>query len=136
MTADPNDTNPYSSPTEAGNLATPPIVCARPHLPWGLMLAIPLFVYGAVALVFGGCGLLFLPGIMMGGVSIGENTTLLKVVVWVLVHAVAVTHGYVVMVAASSLRKSRWKRAAKAIGIAAALVFLLVIVGSIVNYFG
>jgi hypothetical protein len=131
MPTDGNESNPYSPP-QAANAAEP----LHSWSPWGIVFAIPLFVYGAIALAFGGVGLLFVPGIFMGGVSIGRDTTLLKLVVWVLFHAVTIAHGYFVMIAASSLSKSQWKRAAKAIGTAAALFLGILIVIGLINCFG
>jgi hypothetical protein len=100
------------------------------RLSWGLIPAIPLFVYGIAALILGGSGLLFVPGILLGGISIGKNTTLLRVFGWVLLHATALAPGWAIIVAASSLSKPRWKRAAKALAIATAMVLGLAIAAS------
>jgi hypothetical protein len=67
--------NPYRSPqaeSGAGRSA------AGDHSRWGLVAAIPLSLYAAFPLLFGAVGLLCVPGILTGGVSIGRATTPLR----------------------------------------------------------
>lgn len=97
--------NPYQSPASASSNA--PV-----HLgpAWGVISAIPLFIYGPVPLLFGAVGLLFVPGILVGGVSIGGDTTLAKIAGWVLFHLAVTAHGCAMVVAATNFIRLRWRR--------------------------
>ncbi|MGD0517936.1 MAG: hypothetical protein ABSA26_10415 [Thermoguttaceae bacterium] len=70
----PNETDPCCSSLVSGN----PNDLACRHFPWGVISAIPLFIYGAVPLIFGAWGLIFVPAILIGGVSIGGAYNTIK----------------------------------------------------------
>jgi hypothetical protein len=128
----PADANPYASPVSPGLADRTP----SDHPAWRIIPAIPLFIYSIAVVLYGGVGLLFLPGILMGGISIGRETTLLKVISWSFFHATAIAHGCAVFVAALSLCKSRWRRAMGAFGVAGILLVGLTTMILLMSYFG
>ena len=83
---------------------------ARRRSRWGVIAAILLFLYGAAILIYGILGLAFLPAILVGGVTIGRHTTLLKLLGWVLFNLSITAHGCAVIVAAVSFCRERWRR--------------------------
>lgn len=91
---------PNQSPADAS---------VRSSSPWGVISAIPLFIYGAVPLLVGGVGLLFVPA-LFAGVTIGGNTTSGKIFVWILFHLAVAAHGCAIIVAAVRFLKLRWRR--------------------------
>ena len=111
MTTDPNEPNPYRSPLAS----VVPGESVRRRFPWGAIFAIPLFVYGAPLLIFGAWGLLFVPAILLGAVSIGEHTTLLGVFGGLLSQLLLTAHGCAVVIAGISFLKMRWRRGLYAI---------------------
>jgi len=129
---DQPETNPCCAPPAS----VVPDESERRCFPWGIILAIPLFACGGLVLAYGAIGLLFVPGILVGSVSIGGNTTIWRIVVWVLFNSIVVGLGYVLLVAALRLFKSRWKRAVSAIGIATALLLALVTIVLVINLAG
>lgn len=82
----------------------------RRRFPWGVISAIPLFIYGVAPLMFGALGLIFVPAILLGAVSIGRDTTLLKVVGWIWFHLFVTAHGCAMIIAAISFYRLRWRR--------------------------
>jgi hypothetical protein len=72
--------------------------------------AIALFIYGAVPLLIGAVGLLFVPGILVGGISIGGDTTIAKIAGWILFHLAVTAHGCAVIFAAVDFVRLRWRR--------------------------
>ena len=68
--------------------------------PWGWVTAILLFIYGAFPLLYGVVGLLFVPGLLAGGISMGPETTLLKILAWTVFHTAVTTHGCAAIAAA------------------------------------
>jgi hypothetical protein len=67
--------------------------------------------------VGGTWGLIFVPAILFGGVSIGRHTTLLKLVGWVLFHLTVTAHGCAIIIAAIDFYRMRWRRGAYTIAI-------------------
>jgi len=106
MRSDQNNTDSCCSLLASGV----PEKSARRHFPWGVICAIPLFVYGAVPLIGGAWGLIFVPAILLGGVTIGGHTTLLKIIGWVLFHLLITAHGCAIIIAAINFCRTRWRR--------------------------
>ena len=94
--------------------------------PWGAICAILLFVYGAVPLLFGILGLLFVPGILSGGVTIGRHTTVANIIGWILFHVAITAHGYAVIVAAVRFWRVQWRRGLYAIALGLIVLGILV----------
>jgi hypothetical protein len=99
--------NPYRSPQgESGDGGS----AAGDRSRWGLVAAVVLSLYAAFPLLFGAVGLLCVPGILTGSVSIGRATTPLRLAGWVLVHAAVFAHGCCMVAAAKGFRRGRWRR--------------------------
>jgi hypothetical protein len=82
----------------------------RHRSPWGVTIAIPLFIYGAIPVIAGGMGLLFVPAMLGGAVSIGQETTPLKFVGWVLFHLAVTAHGCAMIAAGRRFSRLLWRR--------------------------
>jgi hypothetical protein len=113
MRTDPNKTDPCCSLLASGV----PDKSARRRFPWGVICAISLFVYSVIPLMIGISGLIFVPGILLGGITIGEHTTLLKIIGWVLFHLLITAHGCAIIKAAISFYRTRWRRGVYAIAV-------------------
>lgn len=132
MSTDSNSSNPYAvSPKSVVDGDFSPR-----GFPWGLVLAVPLIIYGGVALIFGAVGLLCLPGILIGGLSIGHDTTIFKIVVWTLWHAAVCGHGSMIVLCAVRLGNSRWRQAARAFAVAMAIAVVAIGIAVAVSFAG
>jgi hypothetical protein len=106
MKTDPNESDSCCS-LPASDV---PNKSARRRFPWGVVCAISLFVYSVIPLMIGISGLILVPGILLGGVTIGEHTTLLKILGWVLFHLLITAHGCAIIIAAISFYRLQWRR--------------------------
>ncbi len=102
---------------------------------WGVIAAIPLFIYGAAPALFGAVGLVLVPGILVGSLSIGGHTTLLKLVIWVLFHLMVTAHGCAMILAALHFCNLRWRRGIYTLalgvavpGISIAVLYIVILV--------
>jgi hypothetical protein len=119
-TAGADEANPYRSPLTPGVVAPP----NRGGFPWRIFLVVVFCLYGGFALLLGGSGLLFVPGLLSGGVALGGHASLSKILLWTSVHAAVAAHGAAFAFAARNAWKVRWKQAAIDIGIAVAIALV------------
>ena len=122
MTTDPDKADSCDPPPTAGDSGGS--VCR--HSLWGVVLAIPLYVYGAVPLLYGMFGLLFVPGILSGRVVIGRHTTPVDFVGFIAFHLSIAAHGGAVFFAAMCFRRTRWRRGLNAIELGTLVPVILI----------
>ena len=122
MTTDPDKADSCDPPPLSGGPVAPPSRGSD----WGIAFAVLLFLWGAFALLGGAMGLLFLPGTLLGGISIGKHTTLLSVLGWALTHLVLAVHGYAMIVAGMHLYRARWRRGVRAIAVGVLVPVILI----------
>ncbi|MEN6449132.1 MAG: hypothetical protein ABFC96_01450 [Thermoguttaceae bacterium] len=103
----------------------------RRRFPWRLLPVLVLCLDGGLALLLGVSGLIFVPAIVTGNVTIGAHTTLAKTLFWTLGHFAAAAHGYVAFYAARMMWTRRWTRSFAAMGVALAILAAALLVAII-----
>jgi hypothetical protein len=123
MGADLNKNDSCCSIPTIGVYDTP----IRNRSPWRVICSIPLFIYGIIPLIAGAWGLIFVPAIIFGGVTIGEHTTLLKIIGWIIFHLVICAHGCGIIIAAKRILRGLWRRGIYIIAFSVILPGILII---------
>jgi hypothetical protein len=114
--------NPYESPQAFG-------VCdesVHRRFPWGVLAAVPLFMYGAIPLLFGAVDVFFLPITLVGGGSVATGRMLPKLAGWVLYHIVVAAHGFAIIVAARNFWRLRWRHGVFTIAVGVTVPAILI----------